>query len=160
MKILVLALGNDLFGDDAVGFLVAENLIRLLSDISMRDSVEILKSHETGFKLLDYIISDYDHVILVDSILGEEPGRIVKASPESFKKTIAFSPHYSGIPEVLELLEELDVKTPEVEIYAIEIKNTELGSSMSEEVLNSAIELARILKSRIVQLLSKKRNRY
>lgn len=153
MRILVLALGNELFGDDAVGFLVADNLIPLIS--GMGDSINVIKSHEVGLKLLDYFLLEYDHVILVDSILGDEPGRITKISPDSLGRATSFSPHYAGIPEMLELMRELGVELPEIEIYAIEIKNADLGSKLSDKVKISAEKLAQLIRDRIFLLLSK-----
>ncbi|MDW8035743.1 MAG: hydrogenase maturation protease, partial [Candidatus Korarchaeum sp.] len=84
MKILVLALGNELFGDDAAGFLVADELSQRLRE--SLNSVEIIKSSESGLWLLDYFLSGYDLIILVDSILGSEAGELVRVDPSSLRQ--------------------------------------------------------------------------
>ncbi|ACB07866.1 hydrogenase maturation protease [Candidatus Korarchaeum cryptofilum] len=149
MRILVLALGNDLFGDDAVAFLVADEISSSLPE----DSVNVIKSSESGLHLLDYFLMGYDHIILVDSIVGEEVGRIVQIDPKSLRRSLAPSPHYSGLPEILALLDEIGEDLPEVEIYAIVIREPSLGSPISDDVKVAAKKLAEILLERISQIL-------
>ncbi len=153
MKALVLALGNDILGDDAVGFLVADKLEELLSD-ELRSRVDIVKSSQAGFYLLDYFLMGHDRVIVIDSIIGSKPGEIVEIDLEDLRPALAPSPHYSGLPEILSLLENLDSPTPDVEIYAITINEPHIGTDISEPVKEASEKLARMLNERLRELLS------
>lgn len=152
MKILVLALGNELFGDDIAGFLVADELSQRIPE--NLDSVKIIKSSESGPRLLDYFLLDYDLIVLVDSIVSSEAGKLIRVDPGSLSRAVAPSPHYYGIPEILSLLRELNERVPEVKIYCITINNQCLGSPASEEVRAAARKLAEVISSEISQLLS------
>jgi len=152
MRILVLALGNDILGDDAVGLLVADKLERLLPE-ELRSGVDIVKSSQAGFYLLDYFLMEHDRVIVVDSIIGPESGKIVKIDPDSLKPASAPSPHYSGLPEIFSLLEKLGSPIPDVEIYAITINEPHIGADISEPVKEASEKLANMLILRLKELL-------
>ena len=62
-RILVLGLGNDILGDEAVGLLAARRLRALLPE-----SVDVVESGGGGLDLLD-VLEGYDRAILLDSIL-------------------------------------------------------------------------------------------
>ena len=152
IRILVLALGNDLLGDDAAGFLVAEAIERLLPN-ELRNRVDVTKSSRAGFYLLDYLLEGHDRVLIVDSVIGEPPGEIARIDLRSLRPAPAPSPHYSGLPEVLEILSSVTGRKPEVEIYAIKIREPEIGSEVSDEVRAAAGRLALILLQRIREIL-------
>ncbi|MDW8036383.1 MAG: hydrogenase maturation protease, partial [Candidatus Korarchaeum sp.] len=118
----------------------------------------IIKSSESGLWLLDYFLSGYDLIILVDSILGSEAGELVRVDPSSLRQVVAPSPHYYGVPEILSLLRELDERVPEVEIYCITINESRLGSPVSEEIRVAAKKLADVILSEILQLLQTQRD--
>ena len=119
-RILVLGLGNDILGDDAVGLLAARRLRLLLPD-----SVDVVESGGGGLDLLD-ALEGYDRAILLDAILTgtHPPGTILEFSAEDFKKDDAPSPHYAGLPTVIQLAESLGIVFPShFRIVAMEIEN-------------------------------------
>ena len=153
MKILILALGNDILGDDSAGYIAVDKLSSNLNRF-LKNKINIVKTAAMGLYLLDYFLSGYDHVIIVDSIVSDEEGMIYKIPVESLKPAIAPSPHYSGIPEILSLLEGLDYKKPHIHIYAITIREPEIGGEVSRKVIAAAEALSKIILDEINIILS------
>jgi hydrogenase maturation protease len=119
-RILVLGLGNDILGDDAVGLLAARRLRALLPE-----TVDVVESGGGGLDLLD-ALEGYDRALLLDAILTGKhaAGTILEFSAEDFKKDDAPSPHYAGLPTVIQLAESLGIGFPTIfQIVAIEVEN-------------------------------------
>jgi len=119
-RILVLGLGNDILGDDAVGLLAARRLRALLPE-----TVDVVESGGGGLDLLD-ALEGYERALLLDAILTgtHPPGTILEFSAEDFKKDDAPSPHYAGLPTVIQLAESLGICFPTIfQIVAVEVEN-------------------------------------
>jgi hydrogenase maturation protease len=117
-SILVLALGNEIMGDDAAGIAAARPLLEKFGE-----DISIIAAPIAGFALIDYL-EGYTHVLILDSaVTGRYPvGEIVEFSKEQFQEIHATSPHFIGIPEALTIAERLNVSFPEViKILAIEV---------------------------------------
>jgi hydrogenase maturation protease len=118
--LLVLALGNDVMGDDGAGPAAARALRERYGD-----RVDVVESGEAGLALLE-ILEGYERALLLDTILTGTvaAGTILCFRPDSFRKVVAPSPHYAGLPEVFELARRLDVPLPrEIEVLAMEAKD-------------------------------------
>ena len=153
MKILILALGNDLAGEDIAGFLVADKLLKALDDDLKRD-VNVIKSSETGFKLIDYLL-DHHHIIIIDSMISDKSGEIIRVSTHKFRSIRSIpSLHMAGIPDLIYYIERLGIKRPDVEIYTITIKDTNLGAKVSKPVLDAVDRLFKLILKRVYELLS------
>ncbi|OGG44659.1 MAG: hypothetical protein A3F84_11455 [Candidatus Handelsmanbacteria bacterium RIFCSPLOWO2_12_FULL_64_10] len=119
-KNLLLALGNDLLGDDGVGLLAA----RLLRE-AFQDEVEVVESGEAGLALVE-MLEGYERVLLLDAVVTGRcpPGAVLEFSPRDFQEVVAPSPHYAGLPEVLDLAGRLGIPFPkEIRILALEVEN-------------------------------------
>jgi hydrogenase maturation protease len=119
-RILVLGLGNDILGDDAVGLVAAR---RLRSHCS--GEVDVVEAAESGLGLLDFL-EGRSHALLLDAILtGRHPvGTVLEFSHEDFHRTIGPSPHYAGLPEVLRLAECLAIPVPtDLCVLAMEVED-------------------------------------
>lgn len=148
LSILVLALGNDIMGDDKVGLTVAQILRKeFAKEVDFRDSAE------AGLALLD-IMSGYKRVLLLDSVVTgcHSPGTVLEFSRQDFDKVTGPSPHYAGLPEVLALAERLEVAFPEeIRVLAMEIESPydfkETLSAVIEQAVPAYVEKAgRILR--------------
>jgi hydrogenase maturation protease len=144
--ILVLALGNDILGDDAVGLIAARALAA-----RGRPGIDILESSEAGFALLD-LMQGYVSVVIVDAIhTGTAPaGTLHEFTRDDFDRVTAHSPHYVGLPELFALARRLDLPFPDdVRIVAMEIDDPwTLGESLSPEARRGLPDLI----SRVAQL--------
>lgn len=117
--LLLLALGNDILSDDGVGFLAA----RALRGQFPCDSLEIIESGEAGLALLEFLEGRERVLILDSAVTGRaEPGTILEFTPDDFRNVVAPSPHYAGLPEVLELGGRLGVAMPrQICVLALEV---------------------------------------
>ena len=124
-KTLILGLGNELRGDDAVGMRVVRRLRRSLPD---RDDLAFQEASVAGLAILD-VVCGYQNLIVVDAIEteGGEPGQIYRLSEDALPgKTSGWSLHGLGLSTVLELGRRCGCRVPEnVVIYAVEVENTE-----------------------------------
>jgi len=143
-KTLVLALGNDLLGDDGVGLLAARRVRGALEEAAAGGSenggsecVDIVESGEAGLALLE-MMEGYRNAILLDAIVtgAHPPGTIIEFGVEDFARVLAPSPHYAGLPEVLALARRLDVDFPEdIRVLAMEVENPyEFQETLTEAV--------------------------
>jgi hydrogenase maturation protease len=143
MKTLILGLGNDLLGDDAVGILAARELAVRLEG---RTDVDVVESPLHGVALLEHFIG-YDRAIIIDAIRTgtRPPGSIIEIDPDDLKPAKSASPHYAGIPELFAIAKELELEFPkEVRIIAIEVEDPyTIGGEMTEKVRLALPELLR-----------------
>jgi|WetSurMetagenome_2_1015567.scaffolds.fasta_scaffold22314_2 hydrogenase maturation protease len=131
-EILVLGLGNDILGDDAVGLCAAREFAA-----EAHPGIDVLESSEAGFALLD-ILAGYRTVVIVDAIhTGTVPaGTLLEYSRADFHRLAGHSPHYVGLPELFSIAERLDLPFPaDVRIVAMEIDDPwTLGEGLSPAV--------------------------
>jgi len=117
---LILALGNDLLGDDAVGLLAARALRPDVQDVA-----DVVETGEAGLALLE-LMEGYERALLLDAVWTRRapPGTVLEFSPADFSEVVAPSPHYAGLPEVLALARRLDLPFPgEIRILGLEVEN-------------------------------------
>jgi len=141
-KTLVLGLGNELRGDDAVGLRVVRKLRRSLPH---RDDVAFQEASVAGLGILD-LVCGYQNLIVVDAIEteGGGPGQIYRLDEESFpRKAPSWSLHGLCLSTVLELGRRCGCPVPEkVGIYAIEVENIETWHQGCTQRVQQAIPLA------------------
>ena len=128
--VLLLALGNDIMGDDAVGLHVA----RALQGHFV--GVDVVETPVAGFALLDFM-SGYECVLIVDAIWTGNalPGTIREFKPTDFSSNVSSSPHYVGLPDMLALSARLEIPSPRtLRILTMEVVDPfELREGLSRE---------------------------
>ena len=115
---VVLALGNDMLGDDGVGFHAARQLRP-----SFAGFADVVETGEAGLALLDHL-EGYDQAIILDAVATGRcaPGTIHRWTGADFKKVVAPSPHCAGLPQILELAERVGMHFPqELHVLAMEV---------------------------------------
>ncbi|HBC46685.1 MAG TPA: hypothetical protein DEO84_12625 [candidate division Zixibacteria bacterium] len=132
MKTLVLGLGNELISDDGLGLLA----VRKLKEEN-GTSAEIIECGLCGMALLDILVG-FDRAIIVDAVKTgrEEPGTIYELNAEDLGPVFAPSPHYSGLPELLDTAAQLGLDFPsEFKIFAMEVADPyTIGGGLTEPV--------------------------
>ncbi len=132
---LVLALGNEILGDDAVGLLAA----RRLAD-EWKGRVEIKEASTAGFGLLDYL-SGYDRVLILDSIVGDSgsAGTVQLMTPSDFSPGSVSSPHFVGLSELSEAARALEIPFPtEIKLLVMSVTDPfVLRESLTKEVADA-----------------------
>jgi hydrogenase maturation protease len=117
-RILVLGLGNDILGDDAVGLLAARRL-----RASLPASVDVQESAGAGLDLLD-VLEGYGGALILDAIVtgAHPPGTVLEFSAADFREVVAPSPHFAGLPELLQMARQLAIPFPEtISVLACEV---------------------------------------
>jgi len=139
VNVLVLGLGNDLLADDAIGPLAARELAPRLAG---RADVEATALH--GLALLD-VLAGHDAAVLIDSTCtGRHPvGTVFEIDPATLDAVPVPSPHFAGVPEMIELARRLELRFPErLRIVAVEVRDPHtIGGEMSPEVRAALPEL-------------------
>lgn len=120
---LLLGLGNDLLGDDAVGLLAVREARRQRPDPLPFD---IRENAEAGLALLDEM-TGFDEVLLVDAVKTgrHPPGFVHRIEAATLAPALALgSIHRLGVPEVLALGRALDLPMPaSVRVLAVEVSD-------------------------------------
>jgi hydrogenase maturation protease len=133
---LLLALGNDIMGDDRVGLVTSQILAE-----EFGADVDFVDTAEAGLALLD-ILAGYKRVLLLDSIVtgNHRPGEVLEFSRKDFDKVLGPSPHYAGLPEVLELARRLKINFPEqIRVLAMEIETPYIFSERLTAQIQQAV---------------------
>lgn len=128
----VLCLGNELLADDSLGSVVAGQLRQFAPA-----EVEVVSTPETGFHLLDYVLSAPRLVVIDTVCTGTSPPGTISAFRESDLRTVqGGSPHYVGLLETLNLARRLGLPVAkEVIILAVEAADcSTLGGEMHSAV--------------------------
>lgn len=119
MRALVLGMGNDLFGDDAVG-------LRIVEELAQRPELQEFDfetSDSGGLALLD-VLAGYEKAYIVDCVPDDDAntGEVRRLRPDELCcQPLTLSSHYAGLPEVLALGETLDIPLPGIEILAVSV---------------------------------------
>jgi hydrogenase maturation protease len=141
MQTLVLGLGNDLAGDDAVGVLVARALSEELQGVA-----DVVESSASGLALIE-VFAGYDRAVVVDSIKTgrNPPGTITEMALAQVGRVVAPSLHHAGLPELAAVAERLGLRFPgRTRVLAVEVVDPyTLGAGLSEPVAGAIAELVR-----------------
>jgi hydrogenase maturation protease len=153
-RILILALGNDILGDDGIGLAAG----RLLGP-EMDDIATYLEAPGAGYGLLE-LFEGYEYALLIDAIVTGTvaPGTILELTQDDFRHQVGPSPHYVGLPEVLMMADTLHLPLPkEIRILAVEIADpysfAETLSAVGEAALPKLVARAK-------EVISKWREKY
>ncbi len=136
---VVLALGNDILGDDAVGFHAARSLRS-----EPWEGVDVVETGEAGLALLDHL-EGYDRALILDAIATGKcrPGTVLSWQRKDFKDIVSPSPHFSGLPELINLAERVGMHFPkDIRVLAMEVDDpTVFRESLTPEAQKALPEL-------------------
>jgi hydrogenase maturation protease len=129
---LIIGIGNEYRGDDAVGLIVARRLRERLSD-----SVKVLEQTGDGAALME-AWRGVERVIVIDAVAsGAAPGAIHRFDANTRpipKNAFRCSTHAFGVAEAIELSRALTRLPRSLMVYGIEGKNFAAGVGISPEV--------------------------
>lgn len=149
-QLKVIAVGNDLYGDDGVGNAV----LNALKQIPEMKDVELIDGATDALGLIDHF-SGANHVIIVDAAqMGEEPGTVKVFSKEEVKLKIKMdhlSVHGISLAETFDIAQVVDSLPKKITIIGIEPKNIGISQKLSDVVMQSIPEVV----SNIINLTHK-----
>lgn len=142
-RIVVLGLGNILYGDEGFGVRVAE---RLHSRHVFPDAVEIVDAGTLGHALLPFV-ERADRLLLLDAVdLALAPGTLVVRDgvPAWLGGSGKVSPHQSSFSEVLALAELRGCLPRQIRLIGLQAVTLEYGASLSRTALALLGEVERL----------------
>lgn len=149
-QLKVIAVGNDLYGDDGVGNAV----LNALKQIPEMKDVELIDGATDALGLIDHF-SGANHVIIVDAAqMGEEPGTVKVFSKEEVKLKIKMdhlSVHGISLAETFDIAMVVDLLPKKITIIGIEPKNIGISQKLSDVAMQSIPEVV----SNIINLTHK-----
>lgn len=131
-RMAAIFIGNSIFGDDRIGLVVGDMLKERLEELGL--DVHIVE--RTGLALLD-CLEGYGSAVIVDSICTgrNRVGEVLSLSIGDFGSVQVAVPHFSGLPEAVQLMAELKMKVPTISILGINVRDPyTLSEDMSEEL--------------------------
>jgi hydrogenase maturation protease len=138
---LILGVGNEYRGDDAVGLVVA----RRIADAQL-DDVTTLEHSGEGASLIE-AWSGADRVILIDAAQSDtKPGEISRfdANEQPIPtRFFRYSTHAFSVAEAIETARAIGQLPQRLIVYAIEGRAFEMGVKMAPEVSRAAEVVAR-----------------
>jgi hydrogenase maturation protease len=147
VRTLVLGLGNELAGDDAVGLLVARVVKEELDGVA-----DVAESSASGLALIEEF-AGYDRAVVVDSIRTgrHPPGTITEMTLTEVGRVVAPSLHHAGLPEMAAVARRLGLRFPdETKVLAVEVVDPyTIGAPLSQAVADSVPELARCVREQV-----------
>jgi hydrogenase maturation protease len=144
MRTLVLGLGNELAGDDAVGLLAAR---AARSDLARsHPTVEVLESSASGLALIE-LLAGYERAVIVDAVRTGRypPGTVLELGLHEVGRVRAPSTHQAGIPELAAVARRLGLAFPDrTVVLAVEVEDPlTLGRPLSPSVAAAIPEVVR-----------------
>jgi hydrogenase maturation protease len=147
MRTLVLGLGNEIAGDDAVGVLVARAVRTDVAGVA-----DVVESSASGLALLE-IFAGYDRAVVVDSIRTGRtpPGTVTELALAELGAVVAPSLHHTGLPEMAAVAKRLGLGFPaETRVLAVEVVDPyTMGAALSEPVARILPEVARRVRDQV-----------
>lgn len=138
-------MGNPILGDDAVGLVVAERLMRALEGT---DNIEVRQACAGGLDLVE-MLSGFGRAFIVDAFAGGgRPGDIYQLEPETLPLPQRLGAmHEIGLAAALRLGQRLGLPMPrQIAIYAVEIcQGYDFGERLSPAVEEAADKLVHLL---------------
>ncbi len=147
MRSLVLGLGNEIAGDDAVGILVARAIRE-----EAQGRADVVESSASGIALIE-VLAGYDRAVIVDAIrTGKHPpGTITEIPLERVGRVVAPSLHHAGLPEMAAVAEKLGLTFPaETRVIAVEVVDPyTIGTPLSEPAAAAIGEVVRRIRDQL-----------
>lgn len=152
--IKVLGIGSP-FGDDQVGWRVAEALKHQISTYDNISQYVIIESHDRpGVRLIE-LMNEASTIFIIDAVKSNsEPGTIFRfKNKEIFESENRFSTHDIGIAQALQLGCALNALPDNIILYGVGVDIIEFGTTLSQPVERAIIKVVTRLKNEIIKTL-------
>jgi len=135
-KIKIIAVGNDIYGDDGIGKAVIDELNQMPE---MKD-IEMIDGDTDALGLIDHF-ENTDHVILIDAAqMGEKPGTVKVFNKDEIRLNIKMdhlTVHGISLAETFEIAQTVEKLPKKVTIIGIEPQNIGISEKLSDTVKQS-----------------------
>lgn len=148
--IVVIAIGNRMRGDDAIGPTAADRLREDTTGVA--DGCAIVEGRDDAMALVSAWENTALAIVIDAAVSGAAPGTIrrLEAGDRALPKEWArCSSHGLGLAEAVELGRALGRLPHRLVVFAVEAKSLEAGTPLSHEVAGAVDELARQVRDEI-----------
>lgn len=134
MNPIIIGIGNEFRGYDAIGLLLARSLRKKLPNI------KVVESNGDITELLNYF-TEYNPIIIVDAAITDDDNSIGECKHLVINKNSqifdlkTFSSHSLGVIEAIKIAKHLNSLPQELHIYGITGRNFNLTSNISEKLM-------------------------
>lgn len=156
-RAIVIGIGNQFRGDDAVGL----EVVRRLHD-NLPPGLEAVQTEADGARLMQ-IWFGYDTVLLVDCVVSGQPvgtwirlDAVTQQIPTRFFRS---SSHLFGVAEAVEMSRALKQLPKKMIVYGVEGVRFDLGDEFSPEVRKTLEELVIEIRHELAQTVAHSANR-
>jgi hydrogenase maturation protease len=152
----IIALGNELYGDDGVGPVVLDELRK--EDVA--DSAELINAGSDAFVLLDHLLQK-DPVVIIDCArMGKKPGDVLKFRtsrilPQWISNNLSL--HGFSIGDILTMARQLNNSTESV-VIGIEPKSIVFNTGLSTEISRNIPAIIDLVREEITNYAKKSIN--
>jgi len=150
-NLAVIAVGNELMGDDGIG----PAILNALSGESLPEGVDLIDGGTGGMSLL-HVIKDYNRVIFIDSgDFGGVPGEIRVFTPKdvhSIKKMCRYSLHEVDLAEIIHISQKIGEAPGIMVIVAVQPRRIEINTSLSPEIIDAVPQAVKEVISQIKRI--------
>jgi len=140
-EIIILGMGNKLFGDDGVGIVIAEKLKVFLANIPQ---IKVEETNWGGFRIID-LLSGYKTAIIIDALrTGKEPaGFIHKLDYKDLIHSVRMvSFHDVNFATAVEFAREINIPMPkDISVYAVEINEADYFSEELTKEVDATVDV-------------------
>jgi hydrogenase maturation protease len=150
--VLVLGLGNELLGDDAVGIIVTRELHKQLSKF-LSHKASFIATNDFGYVLLD-LIEGYDRLIVIDSVkvAPDEVGSIRVLDLDDMPSGLLL-PHELSLKDLISMGRQIGLEMPsDVKVIAIGIEGSYF--QLSERVKNALPKILEEVKLLVLKFVN------
>ena len=145
-KSLILGVGNLLLKDEGVGI----HVIHALEKETLPPGVSLMDGGTSGLHLLGWL-QDYDHIIIIDAILDDNPPGTVSLIHPRYASDFPplMSAHEIGLRDMIGAMC-LTNDLPEILLIVISVTNIkEIGTGISPEIRAVLPEIVQIVKNQL-----------
>lgn len=150
MKILILGIGNVLFGDEGVGAHMANLLDEKYDFVSKEHQVDVIDGGTLAQRLIPIITDGYDHVLLIDCV-NVDDGNIGDVYSFDFDKVPDYIT-WNGSAHEVEMLQTLQMielmgDLPPVKIVGVVpyVIGEDTTFAMTDEVVQAALTMEKTI---------------
>ncbi|MHA2029453.1 MAG: hydrogenase maturation protease [Candidatus Kariarchaeaceae archaeon] len=142
-QLMIVCMGNELRGDDAIGVYIGNRLLEELPHLKER----ILITHTVPVNFLSKIVNyDPSVLIFVDAIdLEVDPGTIALFDHHSIINTQSTSTHYQEMEDLILFLQKEMKQLPDIKIIGVQVKETPYTVGINKVLTESSEKLIDIL---------------
>ncbi len=144
----IVAVGNSLYGDDGVGAAVLD---RIRADNLFPDA-ELIDAGTDALSLIDRFEPDGLNVVIDAAMMGCEPGRVQRFTPEQARLRIQWdhlSLHGFGLAETFAMAESIGCMPRRVVILGVEPEEIRIDRGLSDAVASAVPEVLQLIQAEV-----------